>query len=237
MEDRSSRFSAPEPGPGDEFYATRSEQMEKPLLMTHPNVPCTVVGEGIDDSVRYGCYGNKPVGLEKGNPALRPDPHLPASVLKEGMRLVRQPAVCNLSNRAPRVGLPSWGESADLGATAHARPASIAINRDLAFHPSIQPIRCAHPKTAIPRGQNGRNPSARPTLVDGNRGDGEVAKPIEAIIGRHPDIAFPIFKESVNGFARQAFGWGKQISSSLVDMKKTLVHQGGVQQTAIAIPK
>src|SRR4030095_11834979 len=125
MEDRSSRFSAPEAGPGDEFYHTRSEQMEKPLLMTHPDVPCTVVGEGIDDSVRHGCYRNKPLGLKKGNPALRPDPHLPASILKEGIRLIRQPAVCNLSNRAPRVGLPSCGESADRRATAYASQASI----------------------------------------------------------------------------------------------------------------
>src|SRR6476620_621706 len=105
--------------------------MEKPLLMTHPDVPCTVVGEGIDDSVRYGCDGNKPVGLEKGNPALRPDPQLPASVLKEGMRLVRQPGVCDFSNRALRVGLPSGGESADRRATARASPSSIAVNRDL----------------------------------------------------------------------------------------------------------
>src|SRR6187399_2837196 len=149
--------------------------MEEPLLMTHPDVPCTVVGEGIDDSVRYGCYGNKPVGLEKSNPALRPDPQLPASVLKKGMRLVRQPAVCNFSNRALRVGLPCWGECADRGATAHASPASIAINRDLVFSPSIQPIRCAHPKTAIRGDHNGRNPSARQTLLGGNRGDCEVA--------------------------------------------------------------
>src|SRR5436190_24310453 len=106
--------------------------MEKPLLMTHPDVPCTVVGEGKDDSVRYGCYGNKPIGLKKGDPSLRPDPHLPASVLKEGLGLVRQPAVCNLSNRARRVGLPSWGASAARGAHAHASEASIAINRGLA---------------------------------------------------------------------------------------------------------
>ena len=74
-------------------------------------------------------------------------------------------------------------------------------------------------------------------MLDGNRGDGEVAKPIEAIVGRHPNIAFPIFKESVNGFARQAFGWGKQIRSSLVDMQQPLVHQGADPQAAIAIPQ
>ena len=105
MEYSSSRFFAPELGPGNAFDHTLSEQTEKPLLMTHPKVPCTVPREGIDDSVRYGCYGNKPVGLKKGNPVLRPDPHLPASVLKEGLRLVRQPAVGNLPNRALRVSV------------------------------------------------------------------------------------------------------------------------------------
>ena len=174
--------------------------------MTHPDVPCTVVGEGIDDSVRYGCYGNKSVGLEKDNPALRPDPHCPVRVLKEGMRLVGQPAV-------------------------------FAIHLDLAVHPSIQPGRCAHPKTAIPRDRNGRNSSARQTLLDGNRRDGEVAKPIEAIVGRHPNVAFPIFKESGNGSVRQAFGWGKQISSSLVDMQQPLVHQGADPHATIVIPQ
>ena len=104
MQERASRLSAPEPGPGDAFDHTLSEQMEKPFLMTHPDVPCTVLGEGKDDSVRYGCYGNKPVRLEKGNPALRSDPQLPATVLKEGMRLIRQPTVGNLPNRTLRVG-------------------------------------------------------------------------------------------------------------------------------------
>src|SRR6476660_283730 len=102
--------------------------MEKPLLMTHPDVPCTVVGEGIDDSVRYGCYGNKPVRVKKGNPALRSDPNLPAMVLKEGLHFIRQPTVVNLPNRAPRVRPRSRGESADWGATAHAALASLTIN-------------------------------------------------------------------------------------------------------------
>src|SRR4029450_3134128 len=112
MQQSEGRFCAPEPGPGDEFHHARFQEMEKPLLVTHPDVPRTVVGEGIDDSVWYGCDGSKPVGLEKGNPALGPDPNLPASVLKESVCLVRQPAVRNPSNRAPRLGLPSWGQSA-----------------------------------------------------------------------------------------------------------------------------
>src|SRR6185436_10455969 len=114
------------------------------------------IGEGKDYSVRYRCRGNKPVGLKKGNPALRPDPHLPPSVLKEGLRLVRQPAVCDLSNRGPRAGISSAGECAERGAAAHGAQASIAINRVLAFSPSIQSVGCAHPETAIVRGQNGK---------------------------------------------------------------------------------
>src|SRR4029079_6283991 len=154
--------------------------MEKPLLMTHPDVPCTVVGEGKDDSVRYGRYGDKAIGLEKGNPALRPNPQLPVSVLKEGLRLVRQPALC-------------------CGASAHAGQTSIAIHRDLARCPSIQPIRGAQPETAIPRGQNGKNPSARETLLVGKRWDCKVAKPVQAVPGRHPNIVFPILKQRGHG--------------------------------------
>ena len=166
--------------------------MEKPLLMTHPDVPCTVLGEGIDDPVRYGCYGNKPVGLEKGNPALRPDPNLPAMRPERGHRALSGNPLSVISRIVPLESRrPSWGESAERGATAHASAASIAINRDLAFIPSVQPIRCAQPKTAVPRGQNGRNPSAGQTLLDGNRGDGEVAKPIEAIRRSPPKYCLP----------------------------------------------
>src|SRR4029453_613399 len=103
-----SRLSAPEPGPGDAFYRTPLEQMKKPILMTHPDVPRTVLGEGIDDSVRYRAYGHKPVRLKKANPGLRSDPNLPAVVLEEGIdRILRQPTVGNLPNRAPRVRAPS----------------------------------------------------------------------------------------------------------------------------------
>src|SRR6476646_1090687 len=202
MQYSSSRLSAPEPGPGDPFYHTLSKQMKKPFLKTHPDVPCSVLGEGIDDSVWYGACGNKPVRLKKANPDLRSDPNLPAVVLKEGIhRILRQPSVGNLPNRAPRVRAPSGRQSADRGPTAHVTQPSIAINRDLAFIPSIHPIRRAQPKTAIPRGQNGKKPSARETLLVGKRWDSEVAKAVQAFCGRHPNIAFPILKERINGFA------------------------------------
>ena len=86
MEDSSSRFTAAELRPGNALDETRFEQMEQPLLMTHPQVPCTVAGDGMHDPVRYGSCGNKPAGLEKGDSALRPHPNLPAIVLKDGLR-------------------------------------------------------------------------------------------------------------------------------------------------------
>src|SRR4030095_1213221 len=172
--------------------------MKKPFLMTHPDVPCSALGEGIDDSVRYRACGNKPVRLKKANPDLRSDPNLPAVVLKEGIRrILRQPTVGNLPNRAPRVRAPSGRHSADRGPTAHVTQPSIAINRDLASIPSIHPIRRAQPQTAIPRGQNGKKPSARETLLVRKRWDREVAKPVQTFYGRHPNIAFPILEERI----------------------------------------
>src|SRR6185436_19025251 len=204
--------------------------------MTHPDVSCTALGEGKDDSVRYGCYGNESVGLKKGNAVLCSDPQLPATVLKEGLRLTRQPTVWNLPNRAARLRTPSPGESADWGATAHAR-ASGAIHRDVALVPSVQPFRCAQPKTAIPRGENGQNPSARETLLVRKCWDREVAKPVQAFRGRHPNIAFPILKQRLNGRGQQAFGLAKPIRSPLVDMQEPAVHQGADPQATIVIPK
>ena len=98
MQESTRRLSAPEPGLGMRSITRAPNSRRSPSDWLDPDVPCTVVGEGKDDAVRYCCYRNKSVGLEKGNPAWRPDPQLPASVLKEGVRLVRQPAICNLSN-------------------------------------------------------------------------------------------------------------------------------------------
>ena len=181
MQQSTRRLSAPEPGPGNPFDDTSSHQTEESFLMTHPDMPDAVLGEGKDDAVRYGCNGNKPARLQEGNPVLRPDPHLSAMVLKEGPRLIRQPTVGDLPNRA-------WRTS------AHAIQASIAVHRDLAVIPSIQPVRRAQPKAAIPRRQNGKNPSTRQTLRFRKRWDGDFAKPVQAFRGRHPDTAFPILK-------------------------------------------
>src|SRR6185369_7456676 len=106
---------------------------------------------------------------------------------------------------------------------AHTTRASLAIDRNFTLVPSVQPIRRTQPKTSILRSQNRRNPSAGQTLLYRKRWDGEVAKPVQALYARRPNIALPILQERVNGSARKAIGWGKQIGSSLVDVQQPLV--------------
>src|SRR5690348_1574146 len=114
--------------------------------MAYPNVPRMICGYGIHDSIRYGSYGKKPVRFKNRHPFPSSDPHLPVIVLEERLHLLfRQSAVGNLPNHALRVRADCRRESATLGTTDHARPASLAINGDLSFIPSVEAIRHAQP--------------------------------------------------------------------------------------------
>src|SRR4030095_11448465 len=164
--------------------------------MTHPDIAGTVLGEGICDSARNGRDGHKPVTLQEGNATLCADPNLPAIVLKEALRLVVwQSTVGNLTNGNPRRRRRSLGGSAARGAAASAKRASLAINRNLSFIPSIQAVSRAQPKTDIAGGENGKDPSAGETLLFGEGWDGKIAKLVQAIAGRHPNIALAILEE------------------------------------------
>jgi len=52
-----------------------------------------------------------------------------------------------------------------------------------------------NPDAAIPGRQDGHNGSIGQALLYGNRGDGEVAKAVEAIYGGDPNIAFAILED------------------------------------------
>jgi hypothetical protein len=73
-------------------------------------------------------------------------------------------------------------------------------------------------------------------LPRGNRGDGEVAKAVEAIHGGYPNIAFTIFKELIDVIAGKTVRLGKDIRPTLVYMQEASV-RGSNPQTAIAIPE
>jgi hypothetical protein len=70
-----------------------------------------------------------------------------------------------------------------------------AVDRDFAILPSVQAIGRSQPHGAIGRRENRRNASARQTLLDGNRRDGELAKAVEAIDRRDPDVALTILEQ------------------------------------------
>jgi hypothetical protein len=73
-------------------------------------------------------------------------------------------------------------------------------------------------------------------LLGRNRGNGEVAKTVKAIMGGDPDIAFAILKESINEIAGQTVGPRKQIHRSLVHMHQAPVRRSD-PDTAVAIPE
>jgi hypothetical protein len=104
--------------------------------------------------------------------------------------------------------------------------------------PSIQAIASAKPNTAIPGRQDARNEAiGQPLgLFHRNRGDGEVAKAIEAITGDDPNIAFTILEETVNEIAGEAVRSRKLISPSLVHMQHSAIF-GSDPQTTITIPE
>jgi len=201
VEQSGSHVFASEFAPGNPFDHTRPHQMKKAIAVTHPDVPRGVRGNGINDPVGHGAHGNEPVRVENGDSTKRCDPNLPAIILREGVHLIiRQSTSSNLSHRPP---LP--GNS--LGSTALGRCTSLAVNRDLPVIPPVQAVIRADPNAAVARRQNGLNASARQTLLDGNRGDGEAAKAVEAADGRYPYTAFRSSKRQVTASPARPSGW------------------------------
>src|SRR5690242_3073756 len=100
--------------------------------------------------------------------------------------------------------------------------------------PSVQSTKSAEPNTSIPVRENGSDEGVKQALVRRKRGDGKVAKPVEAVRGSDPNIAFTILKEIVNVIAREPVRLGKYIGPSLVHVHNALA-RGCDPQTAIAI--
>ena len=78
--------------------------------------------------------------------------------------------------------------------------AASSRNCDLSVLPSVQPTVSGEPNTSVLVGYDGPYAGIRQPLVCTKCGDNSVAKAIEAASRAHPDIAFTIFKESVNVF-------------------------------------
>src|SRR5271166_5275833 len=137
-----------------------------------PEIPRTISGDGVYESVGHSADGNKPAILEIGKPAIRGNPDSPAVILKQGPHhIVRQ-------STAP-----------------------LAVDRNLPVIPPVQSIASAKPNAAIPGRQDGPDGGARQTLFDRNRGDGDVAKAVEASAGGEPNVTCAILKNAINKVA------------------------------------
>src|SRR5271166_4704893 len=210
--------------PRDLFDHSPLLQMEKALIGGDPDIPRTVLGDGMHVSARHRTHGNKPAILEVSNPAGRGDPNSPLTVLKERPSVViGQPFVDYLAYQF-------------LTVAARKQPPSLAVNRNLPVIPSVQAINRAKPNAAISGRQNGPGFGIRQTLFDGNGGDGEVAKAIDAIRSGYPNIAFAILKESPYGIAGESVRLRKHIRPFLVHMQEPKGPRSD-PQTAIVIPE
>src|SRR5271166_1279829 len=181
--------------------------MKKTLILADPEIPRAVPGDGMHGSLGHTAYGNKVAILEVGNSAPGGDPNAPVIVLKEGPHpIVRQST------------------------------ASLSVNRNLAVVPFVQAVKSAKPNAPIPGRQYRPNPGIGQTLLHGDRGDGEFAKAVKAIMSGYPNIAFTIFKEAVNEIAGETVRPRKHVGPSPVHMQEPAVRRSD-PQTANAIPQ
>src|SRR5262249_15295408 len=118
-------------------------------------------------------YGDEAVILEVADVAKRRDPDSPAIILKE------------------RVGV----ESVEFAVRFRAAGAG---SRNLSVTPSVQAAKSAEPHASVPVCENRPDAPVRQPLVHTQRGDGKVAKAVEATSGSCPNIAFAILKHNAN---------------------------------------
>ena len=100
------------------------------------------------------------------------------------------------------------------------------------FKPSTRP----HPHAAVAGRQHRPGRAFRQPVVRGNGRDGGVAKAVEPVVGRDPDVAFAILEEVPDVVAGQAVSLRKQVDPVPMDAKEPPV-EGADPQGAVAIPE
>src|ERR1700722_15035438 len=146
--------------------------------MAEPDVSRPVASDGVYLSGGNAADGNEAAILEVGNPPTRGDPNSAVIVLKEGFRaIVWQSTIGNFAH----CSLAAWAPKLLLIRARRQAAVSLAVSLNLSVTPSVQAITSPEPNATIPRGQDGPNERIRQTLLDRNRGDGEIAKAVESI--------------------------------------------------------
>src|SRR5262249_49848197 len=206
-------------------YSLAAQAIEAARFVGNPEIPRAVSADRRRSS-RGEADRNEPTVLEVRHPAQRGDPESPALVLEEcSYAVVWKPAIEYLASSSTPCLAPH---------SCCRTVACRAKNRDASAIPSAQAAKSAEPHAAIPRRENGPRRCTRQALIGGNRSDGEIAKDVEAVLRRDPDVSFTIFKNPRDEVAGQAVRLRVHISAALVYMQEAAV-QGPDPQTAIAV--
>ena len=147
----------------------------------------------------------KPIIVEIADASARGNSHSSAVILKHGPKeALRDPTIhLFLYQLAYRMGL-----SFRAG----------AINREMSLFEASQTLASANPNCAIRGSQDRAAYRHRQTLPGGPRRDCKTAKPVQAIAGRHPQIAFSILEEGANKIPGETVGLVEHVSSALVNV-------------------
>jgi hypothetical protein len=108
------------------------------ILVGDPQIPGSVLSDGMHYSARKAAYGNKPIILHVADPATRGDPNSPAIILKKRIW------VMSVQFASASVVPGRWL------CAAPGRGAALAENRNLPVIPSVQALIGAKPNASIP---------------------------------------------------------------------------------------
>src|ERR1044071_4891562 len=148
-------------GPGNLLNLTSAQHMKKAeRFVGDPQIPRRVLRDGKHVAAGNTAYGSEAAILQVADAAKRRDPDPPAIILKK--RTGVEPVEFAVRFDAARAG-----------------------NRHLALIPLVQAAISREPNAAVPVCQNRPDDVARQPLARRKRGDGKVAKAVEAIFGRY----------------------------------------------------
>src|SRR5262245_33129453 len=156
--------------PGESFdFRSRRETKKAEFLIGDPQITFVVLGDRVHRTTGNSIDDDVSVVLEVAELTERRDPDPVTTILIQGL----------------------WTVPIE-------RCIACAVGNDAPLIPSVQPIIGREPNSAIASGEHRPHVVVRQTLTRSDRGNANLAKPIEAAVGTDPDIAFAIFEKAID---------------------------------------
>src|SRR6516162_3624082 len=175
------------------------------LVSRKPQVALTVPGDGMRLFAGYGARQcNEPVPVEIREFACRIEPEPSSVVLKERFHRIARQSV-----RFPKDG-------------------------SLPVPPPRQTVASPNPNAPSLVANHRHNRIAGQALLGGDGGHRELTEAIDPPSRAHPDIAFPIFEQTVDDIAGKPVCLRKDIGAALIQMDEPMLARSN-PQTSIAV--